>query len=232
MRKKWSALSGVTAAGLLWLAATPALAQNCPTGVFVLDLKTCQVTPATGLTGVSFHAACAPLSATPAIAACPASANWKEAVLRIDIPAGCRQANAVVEYQGNAVSWTVNLGDSPTNDGHAGDGGTTDNDAEAYILNETLFVANNGANPDNPLYRQDLALTDSALKLAVKNQFFSWGQPYGFLQTPNSKGLFAIPDPLVPATDRRVVYLGLNRVITGRADRKGCGARRAMVSFQ
>jgi hypothetical protein len=70
------------------------------------------------------------------------------------------------------------------------------------------------------------------MKFVVRNQFFSWGQPFGSLQTPASKNLFAIPDTTVVAADQRAIYLGLNEVITGRADRKGCGARRALVTFK
>ena len=219
----------------LVLAAAPAAVQaQCPTGLVGLDLKT----------GVGFSVAPLPagtvgftptgaLSAVPASASCPA--GWKKAALKIVIPAGCTQANVVVEFEGQPKNWSVNLGDSPTNDGFAGDAGTTDNDAELWILNEDLSLANGGNNPaliNNPLVLQHLALTNGSLKFAVKNQSVSWGNPYSLVQSPASKFLFAIPDITVAAADQRAIYLGLNRVIVDRADRIGCGARRVLISFQ
>lgn len=218
----------------LVLAAAPAAVQaQCPTGLVGLDLKT----------GIGYNVAPLPagtvgftptgaLSAVPVSASCPA--GWKKAALKIVIPAGCTQANVVVDFEGTPKSWSVNLGDSPTNDGFAGDGGTTDNDAELWILGEDLSVANGGsaAAINNPLVLQHLALTNGSIKFAVKNQFVSWGNPYGFVTSPASKFLFAIPDTTVPAADQRAIYLGLNRVIVDRADRIGCGARRVLISFQ
>jgi hypothetical protein len=213
-------------AALFALVTIPALAHaQCPGGQFYLDLKTCTTA---GLAGVSFVSPCLPAAVTTA---CPAAAGWKQAVLKVAIPASCTQANTMVEYEGLPSGWTVDLGDSPTNDGFAGDAGTTDHDAELWILNENLSVAAGGAVPDT-LATAHLALTDSALKLVVKNQFVSWGNPYTFLQEPIAKNLFAIPDTTVPAADQRAVYLGLNRVIFGPGARTGCGARRVLVTFK
>ena len=207
----------------------PRAQAQCPAGQFYMDLKTCTTGTMAGVTVIK---ACVPATVS---AACPAAANWKQTALKIAIPATCTQANVVVEWEGLPSAWTVNLGDSPTNDGHAGDAGTTDHDAELWILDERLAVANafTPTGPiDNPLVHLDLSLTDSAMKFVVKNQFVSWGQPYGFLQMPSSKNLFAIPDTSVPAADQRAVYLGLNRVIADNPSRKGCGARRVLVTFK
>lgn len=211
-----------------FVASATAAAAACPVGQFYLDLKNCT---SAGLTGVSFLSACAPVGAAKG---CPAAAGWKRAVVRIDLPTDCTQANVVVEYEGLPKGWTVNLGDSPTDDGFAGDAGTTPNNAELWILEENLSVANgsgNAAEIDNPLASAHLALTDGAVKLVVKNQFVSWGNPYAFVQAPANKNLFAIPDTAVAAEGRKV-YLGLNQVITGRSDRRGCGARRALVTYK
>ncbi|HEV8581185.1 MAG TPA: hypothetical protein VGX68_19135 [Thermoanaerobaculia bacterium] len=221
--------------GLLLLAAVPAAVQAaCPSGIAVLDLKTLNAYSNLG-SFVSFNPGGNPLP-VPATAACPAAAGWKMAVLKIVVPGApntCTQANIVVEYEGLPSAWTVNLGDSPTNDGYAGDGGTTDNDAELWVLGEDLSLANGGtlAQVNNPLAMQHLSLTNGSLKFLVKNQFVSWGQPYSVVQSPASKFLFAIPDTTVPAADQRAIYLGLNRVIAG-THRTGCGARRVLVSFQ
>src|SRR6185436_144851 len=220
----------------LVVAATPAAVHAaCPVGSVELDLKTGAATISAPLAPYfSYINAGAPV-AVPATAACPAAAGWKRAALKIVIPGApnaCTQANIVVEYEGLPSAWTFDLGDSPTNDGFAGDAGTTDHDAELWILNENLSLANGGNTVNNPQVFQNLSLTDSVMKFVVKNQFVSWGQPYGFAQAPATQDLFAIPDTSVPAADQRAIYLGLNRVIVNRADRTGCGARRVLITFQ
>lgn len=213
----------------LWSSVAHA---QCPTGQFYLDLKTCTTA---GLTGVSFLPGGACQALNPVPSGC-APAVWKEAAIQIDIPAACRQANVVVEWEGLPNGFTVNLGDSSTNDAFAGGaGGSTLNCAEAWVLGENLSVATNCIQPPailNPVATAHLSLTDAAIKFVVRDQFLSWGNPYTFLNMAPSKQLFAIPDTVGPNADGRKIYLGLNRVITGRTDRNGCGARRVLVSYQ
>lgn len=211
--------------------STSAAQAQCPAGQFYLDLKNCTTA---ALAGVTFlpGGACQPLAPLPAGCA----AIWKEAAIQIDIPAACTQANVAVEWEGLPRGFTVNLGDSSTNDAFAGGaGGTTLNCAEMWINGENLSVATNCIQPPailNPLATAHLALTDSAMKFVVKDQFLSWGNPYTFLNTAASKQLYAIPDTVGPQADGRKIYLGLNRVITGNPTRNGCGARRVLVTFQ
>lgn len=218
---------------ILCLATAGSASAQCNPGVFFIDLKSCLNATTNNLTGVTVLS-CGPLAANPAIAACPANANWKEAVLKINIPANCTQANIVIEYDGLPAGWSANLADGPTNDGFGGDAGSPDSEAELQIFNENLDVYTAGIAPGivDQIAHQDLSLTNGALKLVVKNHYVSWGQPFTFEQTLNLKKLFLIPDAGAAVADRRVVYLGLNRVILNNASRKGCGARRALVSFQ
>ena len=229
-----------TASCSLLLAAAPAAVQAaCTAGFAFLDLKTGAAANTLGA-NVSFHVFPGVVSGAPAAVPAAGCAGWKMAALKIVIPGApntCAQANIVVEYEGTPKLWSLNLGDSPTNDGHAGDAGTTKHEAEVWILGENLSLAPADTlapalTIDNPLVLQHLALTDSALKLVVKNQSVSWGQPFSLVQEPATKNLFAIPDTTVPAADQRAIYLGLNRVITGRSDRTGCGARRVLITFQ
>ena len=159
----------------------------------------------------------------------PTTLGFKSTMVTINWGA-CTKANIVVEYEGLPSGWTVNLGDSPTNDGYGGDAGSTPagKNAELWIQNQSLYVTTAGTSPaalDNPLARQDVSLTDSAIKFVVKDQFVSWGGPYSFLQTPNTKRLFA-----TPANGSRI-YLGLNQVISNLS-RTGSGAARAFITLQ
>jgi hypothetical protein len=211
---------------VLALAVPAVHAQSCPGGQFYLDLKSC--TTAT-MAGVSFMpgGACA---AAVVPTGCPASAGWKQAALKVVVPAGCTQINVTVQYEGLPCGWTVDLGDSPTDNGYGGDSGSTPHNAELQILNENLAVYNGSGNAalvDN-LAGANLALTNAALNFVVKDQFVSWGNPYTYLSTPNNKMLYSFSDPAGP----RTVYLGLNRVIQATGGRTGYGARRVLVTFQ
>ncbi|HEY4590717.1 MAG TPA: hypothetical protein VII86_15930 [Thermoanaerobaculia bacterium] len=225
---------------ILLLAGAPAVQAACPAGFALLDLKTGTLT--NNLSSyVSYHTFPGVISGAPAPVPAAGCSGWKMAAFKIVIPGApntCTQANIVVEYEGTPKLWSTNLGDSATNDGFAGDAGTTNHEAELWILDENLSLApadtlsTFGLGIDNPLVMQHLSLTDSSLKFVVKNQFVSWGQPYTLVQEPATQNLFAIPDTTVAAADQRAIYLGLNRVITGRLDRTGCGARRVMITFQ
>jgi hypothetical protein len=209
---------------ILGLISAASVHAVCPTSPFYVDLKTSLIGtiggPNAQVTVLS------PLTAST-VAGC---AGWKEAVLKINL-AGCTKATLLAEWEGVPKDWTLNIGDSPTDDGFAGDAGTTTNDAELWILQESMSIADNGSAPNNPIYKQDLSLTDSSLNFVVKNQFISWGQPYGFLQTPSTKQLFAFPDTN-NAGEGSNFYVGLNRVIAGPGTRRGCGLRRMLVFLQ
>lgn len=218
----------------LWMAVAPAAQAACPAGFFALDLKTGEQVNS-GLASYISYTPSGALQPVPAAAGCP---GWNMAALKIVIPGApnaCTQANVVVEYEGLPKSWTVNLGDSSTNDGFAGGrANTTANNAELWILNEDMALANGGNKPsviNNPQVVQHLGLSNGAVKFVVKNQFLSWGQPYGYTQAPSTKNLFAIPDN-TKLGDGRAIYLGLNRVISGPGTRTGCGARRVLITFQ
>jgi hypothetical protein len=214
--------------GLTLIAlSTGAAEAQCTTGLFYADLKANFAT--------QFIPGVVDLISPLAASTAQGCTGWQEGVLRIRIPSNCTAAIVLAEYEGLPQGFTLNLGDSPTNDAFAGDAGTTPHNAELWILNERAAVANAGDDPPqiDTIFTQDLSLTDSALKLVVKNQYVSWGQPFGFLQAPTTGILFAIPDttPGVVAADQRAIYLGMNRVIAHNA-RNGCGLRRVLIKFQ
>lgn len=163
----------------------------------------------------------------------PGCEGWYEALLKIEIPAGCSQANIWVEYEGTPTDWTINVGDSPGNNGFGGDGGQPDSEAELQVLGETLSVYSKGLGPGivDLLAEAHLALSNGALKIVVRNQYLSWGQPFAALDTSSSQLLFNIPD--IVAAEPEAFFLGINRVVSNSPslNRTGCGARRVVVSF-
>lgn len=161
--------------------------------------------------------------------------GWKETVVKVNLGTGCTCANFVVEYEGTPTGWTVNIGDSPTNNGFGGDSSNlTISAAETQVLDQTMSVYSTGLAPGvlDRLLTQDLALTDGAIKFVVKNQFLSLSQPHTVLQTPNSQLLYAIPDLLPTSPDGSNIYAGFNRVVSGPGGRIGTGARRVSITLQ
>lgn len=161
------------------------------------------------------------------------------AVVQVNIPDACTGVSVLVEYGGLPDGFTVNIGDSPTNDGFAGDAGSVPagQNAEVQILDEDLSVYSAAsAPPVDRLAMAHLGLTDGSVRFVVKNQYLSWGQPFSDLETPSLEKLFFIPTPPVVAPANRTVYVGLNRVISpvggARMGRNGCGARHALMFTQ
>jgi hypothetical protein len=211
------------------LGATVAHAQCSPKSVLYADFKTGLVVNSdpTNLIVIS------PMTPS-SLADC---SGWQEMVVQINVPKECTGAVVEAEYEGTPVEWTLNIGDSPTNNGYAGDAGTTVHNAELWVLDDNLWLANAGGAPsliDNPMTFSHVALTDGSMKFLVKDQFVSWGQPYQYHQSPNNKLLFAIPDTTVTDADRNSIYAGFNRVISGAPGngREGCGLRTAVIRLQ
>lgn len=214
----------------LVLAIVSAAAANaaCPTSVFFADLAL----PLTGTYGTPASTVTVVPGTLAKVAPCP----FNQVVLELNIPTGCTTVIANVEFEGPPKGWQLDLGNSPTNDGFAGDANSTGGaNAELWILEanglNNLSIANGGTSPaviDNPLVSQSVSLLDSSLKFVVKDQSVSWGQPHELVQTPASKNLFRFPHP---GTAPNALWLGLNRVIANNS-RNGCGARSVWVRFE
>lgn len=162
--------------------------------------------------------------------------DWLAAVVQVNVPVECSGIKVLLDYDGVPEGWTLNIGDSETNNGFAGDGGSLPlgQNAEMQILDSTLSAYHAGtAPPIDQIARADLALTDSSIKVVAEDQFLSWGGPYTQLDAHQFvKNLFFLPNP-VGAGENRTLYVGLNRVIfpaTGQDTfRNGCGARHAII---
>lgn len=160
---------------------------------------------------------------------------WKAAVVQVNVPPECSGVTVLVEYAGVPEGFSVNIGDSETNDGFAGDAGSLPigQNAEVQVLQENLSVYSAAsAPPVDTLAVQHLALQDGSLKFVVKDQSLSWGQPYSVLSTPSLQKLFFLP----ASGGNRTVYVGLNRVVSPvngqNTYRNGCGARHALMFIQ
>lgn len=164
--------------------------------------------------------------------------QWDAVVVKVDIPDECSGVTIWAEYSGEPDGLTLDIGDSPTNDGFGGDSGSlpAGQNAEVQVFDEKLSVYNAAVSPANAkeLLASQLSLKDGAVNVVVKDQFVSVGQPYQALGTPNLNSLFFLPaNPQAPAN--RTIYVGMNRAIDpiGGQDTvsNGCGARRVFMTL-
>ncbi len=155
--------------------------------------------------------------------------GWQAACVRIDLGREFKQANIVVEYEGVPEGYTLNVGDSPTNDGWSGDAGTAAC-AELQVGAQTMKVWGKpyGSTPACHVFgTQNYVLEDGSLKVVVRDKFVSVGQPYFPMQDPE---LYQLPD--ASSKDGSAIYAAFNSVIRERSDRFGKGLRRVMITLQ
>jgi hypothetical protein len=215
-------------------------------GDVVIDLKTGNVTdtkagPVQTVGGAPFTSTYVNVAFTKS-AACKET-QW-EAVATINykptVPAGVQEmkvAGIDVTFEGPSTGapnlptgWVTHIGDDANNDGYGG-GSTADGGvAEGHITNQQMLVYSAALDIGivEKIVQQDLQPGSGSVYFEVGNQWLSWGNPYNEVDSLNTKKLFQIPDKF---GDYKV-YLGLNRVISNRTDRKGCGARRAVISLR
>lgn len=212
------------AAPALCLAAWahPASAQ-CPAGstAIVIDLVAATVT------GSNPNVTVAPFTGPP---------NARQTVVTIDLT-GCTQATISAAYGAAVSGWTLNLGDSPSNDGFGGGAvGSTLRNAELQVLNGTfsLFAASSGAS----LGSQPGPTPNGTVRLLVRNASLRYAASnIGVLHTAPPQGTFTIPDLTPNVGDGGRFYLGVNRVIRsiGGApawNRIGQSVRRVFIAMQ
>lgn len=156
-----------------------------------------------------------------------AQKSWKTFVLRTRV---C-----------DATGWTVNIGDSPTNDGWGGDTESTSHDAEAQALNGALAVYRSDIGSGNYLacqfagppstagcITQDWIINNDSLKFDSNT-----GDPSNALKVCTGAALFDFPgydeadaeDPTCTYADK--LYVGLNGVVDGDPSRVGTGVQQA-----
>ena len=185
--------------------------------------------------------------------------GWWETVLAISLnPAkDCGSAHIKVFYEGPSVGFSVNVGDSPTNDGFGGDAGTTFDAAEVQIQNSkfTVYSAEGPGDRPSPIERlYDLELPPLAgrsVQLDVSDQklgFALFAGPRGAqplqwtLQTLNQGLLFSLSprtrseEAGARSPQDHAIYAAFNRVIhtmdgAPSHNRFGSGVRRIELTL-
>ncbi|MEG4818339.1 Calx-beta domain-containing protein, partial [Microcoleus sp. K5-D4] len=161
--------------------------------------------------------------------------SWLEAVAKINFDGKIKKAKFIVEYDKAPSGWTVNLGDSGSNDGYGGDASTQSRDAEMNIVNGSMSVFGNDYNTPpggelTPGNVPNFVTNASSVELEVSNEQLAWDNKNGLKNSLNSPYLYAL-NGQVDATGpvNSEIYAGFNRVISGPGDRIGSGASKVTI---
>ena len=151
---------------------------------------------------------------------------------------GYTRAAFEVFYNETPQGWTVNIGDSQTNNGHGGDGATQSNDAEAVMLEGSLIVYANDYVPSRHTtdghrefaYYDDMVRGEESIYFEVSNQTFMFDSPGGN-ETLSSQYLYALSGQ----SDREGrtnydIFAAFNRTVSD-AGRSGVGASRVILTL-
>jgi hypothetical protein len=167
---------------------------------------------------------------------CPGAGYWREAHFDIDLhpisPATLpRIAYIVVEYQDTPSGWTVDIGDSPSDNGYGG-GSDSKKAAEVQVVDQLLSVFDDNTGVygqvDNMLTQQ-MSLLNSSLKFTITDQTLTIGPPWSRLWTPVTKLLYTLPDP-AETTCPYCIHAAFNHVVDSGTPRAGCGVRSVTIS--
>ena len=178
------------------------MAPACPSNFFALDVT-----------------APAPIATSPFVQASGTGPRRRVVIdFKPSLGMKCSQASIVVEYEGLPTLWSVNIGDSATNDGHGGGG----IGACAEVLGrrhhgrceQALRRTDVGRDGDGAAAQPGpLSLRDGALKFVVRDQYLSVGQPYATPAAADLPKSFHLPDTFGPSPDGYKIYAGFNGVI-------------------
>lgn len=139
---------------------------------------------------------------------------------------GFSRARFTVAYNSTPSAWTVNIGDSSTNNGGGGDAVTQSNDAEIQVLNTTMTALGRDATPppkkliDVPSF----VASGRTVIFEVSNNFLGWSSlnTSGTLSSIYLYALNGQPDTEGPVNYD--IYAAFNRVIYDpSAQRTGSG---------
>lgn len=148
---------------------------------------------------------------------------------------GFTEAIFDIEFKQKGTGWTVNIGDSISNNGFAGDGANQSNDAELQILDGIMSIYGSDDIPSEVRlllkYSPVAEKKRVSIKLNIKNQFLGW-ESNGKQGEVNSQYLYALDgqrDNEGPINYD--IYAAFNRTIAS-SDRNGSGVKKIRVELK
>jgi|GEM_PF-480627 len=164
-----------------------------------------------------------------------------QAVLKLTLDprrTGYARATFDVIYSDTPQGWTVNIGDSQSNNGYGGDSGTQSNDAEAVMLEGSLIIYANDYVPSRNTtdghrefaYYDDMVRGEESIYFEASNQTLTFDSPGGN-ETLTSQYLYALSGQ----SDREGrtnydIFAAFNRTISD-AGRSGVGASKVIMTL-
>lgn len=153
--------------------------------------------------------------------------------LVLDIDMAARSSLAVDTIYADAEGWVLNIANSPTNNGYAGDRGTTSNDSEAQLLDDELrvYLSDRGGNElalsepgaiDPERDRSTALICDGFFGFRSSQLRATLGDPFLF-QIDGDE-----PDDERGTTNDTLLHVGFERVV-GATSRVGDGAPLARI---
>ena len=149
------------------------------------------------------------------------------------LTSGFVQARFDVTYNAEPSGWTVNIGDSATDDGGGGDAATQSNDAELQVFGRQFtLLGNDDSVPSKTLQFIDgFPANGKTVSFTVSNDRVDWITAAGAAGTVTSPFLFALDGQV----DREGpvnydIYAAFNRVI-GDAGRSGSGVSQVVITL-
>ena len=146
-----------------------------------------------------------------------------------------------ITYEKTPTGWTVDIGDSDTNDGWAGDASTSSNDAEVQIKDSTFSVYGNDSSlPTETLdgHRKikdvsDLNLAGNTVSITISNNHLGYSFPGSSTASGSIDGhyLYALAsqeDTQGPVNND--IYAAFNRVVNGDY-RNGTGVTSVTITL-
>lgn len=134
---------------------------------------------------------------------------------------------------GSRSGWLFNLGDSSTNDGYGGDGNTQQRDAEGQGRFPNIEFYKNDVCSSGILQTFANAISSGVnhVTLYVSNQHIRVTNDQGLDAKICSECLYALNGQSDAQGINEDLFLGLNRVVTGRTDRNGVGVCSVKMSW-
>ena len=164
-----------------------------------------------------------------------------QAVMKLTLDSrrsGYTRATFDVTYSAAPVGWTVNIGDSPSNNGYGGDGGDQSNDAEMTITDGALIVYGNDYTPAREttdghrqmFYQEDMVRGGESISIEVANERLDIDAPGGS-EVFDSPYLYALArQPDREGRTNYELYAAFNRTVAS-SSRNGTGASQVVVTF-
>ncbi|HNV71714.1 MAG TPA: hypothetical protein PKO06_18560 [Candidatus Ozemobacteraceae bacterium] len=146
-----------------------------------------------------------------------------------------RAARFEIEYGEETTGWTVNIGDSVSNNGHGGDSANQTHDSEVQILDGDLTLIGSDLAPQPPekvvKSIKRFAQPKSTVKLEVSNEKLAWVTADGSQGEIRSPFIYALNGQRDSEGQSNFdIYAAFNRVVSDTS-RNGRGVKRVYITL-